>query len=135
MNTENGLRVLTDPAFAEEAGVDLAAQAKGLGIDFVLAWYEPESAILAHIIGRELGRQVVSAEDSEGLIELLEPAPAGGRGLLVADSFTGINSVRALIGAIANAGSSIAGIAVLARTNAIDEAGAELPVFAVGNGQ
>lgn len=133
MTLNNGLRVLTDPAFAEKVGLDLADQAGELGVDFVAAWYEPESAILAHIVARALGTAVVSSESSEGLIELLEPVAAGGRGLLVADSLNGTNSVRALIGAIANAGSSIVGIAVLARSTALDEAGSDLPVFAVSD--
>lgn len=133
MTLNNGLRILTDPAFAEKSGLDLAAQAEELGVDFVAAWYEPESAILAHIVARALGTAVVSAENSEGIIELLEPVAAGGHGLLVANSFNRTNSVRGLIGAIANAGSTVAGIAVLTRSAALDEAEADLPVFAVSD--
>lgn len=132
---DNRLRILTDPEFAEATGKDLAARSGALGVDFVVAWYEPESVILAHIVARELRIPVVSAEDSEGLIGLLAPPAAGGRGLIVADSFSGTRSVRAIIGAIANAGSEVAGVAVLDSSSALAGIDPELPVVAAGRGE
>lgn len=59
----------TDPAVAERAGIGLADRLAEVGTPLVVCWYGPEDAVLAHVVGRQLGTRVHYLTDVEGILE------------------------------------------------------------------
>lgn len=103
---DGSLNFLADPGATETVGCWLAEQLLPYEPDSVLIWDDPQTAVLAHIVARELGCATVMAVQWEGLVKLLS-APAGVRGVLLAASFPTDNSFNALIGVARSSGMSV----------------------------
>jgi adenine/guanine phosphoribosyltransferase-like PRPP-binding protein len=89
----NGLQ---DPSGAERLGVLLAERARGVRPDLVVVWEDVEDAILAFIVGRELGIPVIRVVNADGLAESTREFPPHSRAVLVGDVFTSVQTVGAV---------------------------------------
>lgn len=121
--------VLADPAATELAATELAAHAAQLDPACLVIWDEPQSAVPAHVVGRELGCGVVRAYEHEGLVVLIDPVARDARALVLAASFETTQSLQALIGVAVNRGLNVVGVAVLDATPAVTEFDSPLPVL------
>ncbi|GAA3228991.1 hypothetical protein [Nonomuraea helvata] len=107
------LNLLGDAHAAETLGRWFAAQARTYGAEIVVIWDEPQAAVLAHVVAREMNCGVVRVLSEEGLVELVDTPAGGEHGLLLADSFDSENAVRSLIGVSERAGITPAVIAAI----------------------
>lgn len=124
-----GINVLADPQATEAAGRRIAEQAVALHPGCVVIWDDPQSAVLAHIVSRELGCSTARAFEYEGLIDLIDVPEKGTRGLLVAESFATTMSVQALVGVARNQGITVVGIAALIHSEALGSAEESMPII------
>lgn len=58
------------PAVAEVVGQSLATALRPFAPDTVVLWSEPRTAVLGHIVARELGAKVIYAYSDEGILSL-----------------------------------------------------------------
>lgn len=88
---------IRDPHGAEQLAVELARRCQDHRPTCLVIWERPHDLILAHCVAREMGVAAVRTYDSDGLVGLEGDFPAaGGRVLLLADTFTSAESVRAM---------------------------------------
>jgi len=58
------------PALAEAVGQSLATALRPFTPDTVVLWNEPRTAVLGHVVARELGAEVIYAYSDEGILSL-----------------------------------------------------------------
>lgn len=64
--------VPTDPAVIERAGIAMADRLVEVGTPLVVCWYGPEDAVLAHVVGRQLGTRVHYLTDVDGILKVVD---------------------------------------------------------------
>jgi len=117
---------LSDPDGAERLGLAVAERVRGRGANVVVIWEEPEDAVLAHIVARELGVRTVRTWNEEGLVGHAGTLPDTPRALLLADAFRDVEPLLAMKAFVEQQGGSVVAAGVLVTTGAEDEAGLEL---------
>jgi hypothetical protein len=127
------INVLRNARATENLGTWLAEQVQRShgDVDDVVVWDAPGSAVLAHVVSRELGARVVRAYEIEGLVELADSTDVGRRTLALADHFPTENSVNALVGVARNAGLDVVAVAAAVSSAALSSAG--LPIVVAGS--
>jgi hypothetical protein len=118
------LNLLSDPAAAEVVGRWMADEARAYRPDLVVVWDEPQAAVLAHIVAREVGCAVVRAVVTEGLVVLIDAPRTARRAILVAGEFTAENSLSALLGVVESHGLEAVAAAVAVGGESPDNAAA-----------
>jgi hypothetical protein len=91
----------------------------------VIAWEDPEDAVLAHVVARELGVRALRAWNADGLVDQSSALNADDRAVLVLDALRDPAAVRAVRGIVERDGAQLAGTAVLALTDQLSELGDE----------
>jgi adenine/guanine phosphoribosyltransferase-like PRPP-binding protein len=116
---------LLDPAGTERLGALLAERVRSLDPTVVIAWEDPEDAVLAHVVARELGVRALRAWNADGLVDQSSALNADDRAVLVLDALRDPAAVRAVRGIVERDGAQLAGTAVLALTDQLSELGDE----------
>ncbi|MET9303680.1 hypothetical protein AB0893_17630 [Micromonospora aurantiaca] len=131
------LNLLTDPSAAEVVGRWIADEVRQYEPTVVAVWDDPQAAVLAHIVAREVGCVVVRVIETEGLVRLVDAPLAVGRVALLADRFTAENSLGALLGVVENHGLTTVAVAAVVDSEPLDHAVAEgrYPVIAPSRGR
>lgn len=117
--------LVTDPKAATTVGGRLDARLGDCPFDQIVVWNEPESAVLAHVIGGRRGVPVARATEIEGLVELIDPLSPGGQKLVLARAFSREGAWRALVSLVSRAGAHVAAVAAIDRTAVLDLAAAD----------
>jgi hypothetical protein len=105
---------IRDPHGAEQLAVELARRCQAQRPTCLLIWERPHDLILAHCVAREMGVTAVRAYDSDGLVGFEGDFPAaGGRVLLLADTFSSAESVRAMRAVAEQQGQEVVAAAAL----------------------
>lgn len=129
--------LVTDPRAAIAIGARLDAGLGECRFDRVVIWNEPDSAVLAHLVGSARDVPVVRATQIEGLVELVDPIGSGDRALLLAPAFAHEGSWRALASLVSRAGAEVAALAAIDPTPALGaarKAGEHVVVLDAGGG-
>ncbi|MGW6659692.1 hypothetical protein [Rhodococcus sp. NPDC055024] len=71
------------PAAVEALGRALARELRSYRVDAVVLWSDPSTAVLAHVVAREVGADVVYAYSDKGILSLSRPVANGARAVLV----------------------------------------------------
>ncbi|MQA82806.1 MAG: hypothetical protein GEV10_30860 [Streptosporangiales bacterium] len=120
---ERGAAAMTDPARTERMGTAIATEVAALDASTVVCWDVSEDAVLAHVVARELGVDLVRAVEIEGIVALLQPIVDGARVVLVAETFRARTGLAGLSGVVTHAGGVV--VAVGAATGVVEAAGTE----------
>ncbi|MQA02478.1 MAG: hypothetical protein GEV07_07065 [Streptosporangiales bacterium] len=102
---------LSDPARTERVGAVLAAAMAELDVTVVVCWDTSEDTVLGHVVARELGAELVLAEEIEGIVSLLQPLPADARVALVAEEFRAHTGLAGLSGVVKHAAGELVAVA------------------------
>lgn len=116
------LSIVNDPAATDTAGRALAAAVseEAGAADVLAAWDDPGSAVLAHVVAREMGIRVVRASDVEGILELDTHLPAGKTVVLLADVFRSEGALTGLASLVLHRGGRVIAVAALYGTPSLD---------------
>ena len=71
------------PAVTEALGYAMAQRVKDIGVDTVVFWSDPHTAVLAHVVARELDANLIYAYADHGILSLSSQPPAGAHAMLV----------------------------------------------------
>jgi hypothetical protein len=93
--------------------------------DAIVVWDDPESAVLAHVIGASRGVPILRVVAVGGLVELIDAMEPHGPKLLLAPSFATEGSWRALSTLVTRAGATVSALAAVVTTPATATAQAE----------
>lgn len=116
-------RITAEPRFADRVARELDAELSKHDIDDIaeiLIWDDPESAVLAHVIGLARGVRVLRATEVQGLVEAVDGPSQGARVLLLAPAFRTDGAWRALATIVETAGAAVAAVATIEQTAALN---------------
>ncbi|WP_460835760.1 hypothetical protein [Nocardioides hungaricus] len=111
-----------EPRRARRLGEALLARLGDTAIEEILIWDDPDSAVLAHVVGAARDVPVVRAQELEGLVEAVDEQTAGTRVLVLAPQFRTTGSWRALTSLVELHQGRIAAIGAIADSPALAEA-------------
>jgi hypothetical protein len=114
------INVLSEPAAAERAGVELAGGLARENVQVVLSWDESEDAVLAHVIAREVGARTVQVFNSGGILFLTDVINSGERVVLVGDAFRSSNALLGPIGLVHGTDAEVAVVAAIKSTEHLE---------------
>ncbi len=114
---------LLDPGGAERLGILLAERAREAHPDLVMVWEDVEDAVLAFVVGRELGVPVIRVVNADGLAESTGEFPPNPKAVLVGDAFTVAQAVAAVSALLDQHGGELA-----AAVSLVDVGARGLPV-------
>lgn len=107
------------PAAVEIVGSALAEQLKAKDATAVVVRDDIDDAVLAHVVGRELGVDIIRVYEEEGLLTLApEPAP-GTRAVLLANHWDAPARLQALRLLLAHHQTSLVAVAALVSSDAL----------------
>lgn len=121
------------PQVQERLGAELARLIKPLHPDVIAYWRSQEAAVLAHIVARSLGIDVLAAHEDLGRLEWARTPEPGTAAVLADLAWNDYPGPDALARMITNAGCKIAGAAtVLADARGDQDLGVEVHVLENG---
>ena len=101
---------LQSPAVAEALGRGLAASLTSAAPDTVVVWDQVESAVLGHVVARELRADLVYAFSVEGSLGISGTLAPGSRAVAVSYDWTELHGLDALVRFTQSQGALVAGI-------------------------
>lgn len=107
---EHEITSLQTPAVAEILGKELANVMADSAPDTVLVWDQVESAVLGHVVARELGADLIYAFSIEGSLGLSGVLAAGTKAVVVSYDWTELHGLDALVRFAQTQGAVVAGI-------------------------
>ncbi|WP_329238089.1 hypothetical protein OG417_35205 [Actinoallomurus sp. NBC_01490] len=102
---------LRDPKRTERVGAALAERLRPHEPAFVVCWDTSEDVVLAHVVARELGADLLLANEIEGIVALEYALPDGATVVLVAESLDSPTAVAGLAGVVDHAKARVAAVA------------------------
>jgi hypothetical protein len=111
-STEEALHItsLQSPAVAEALGRGLAASLTSASPDTVVVWDQVESAVLGHVVARELHADLVYAFSVEGSLGISGTLAPGSRAVVVSYDWTELHGLDALVRFTQSQGAVVSGI-------------------------
>lgn len=109
------LTSLQSPEVAEILGRRLAAAFNAGNVDSVVVWDQVESAVLGHVVARELHADLVYAYSVEGALGVSAALETGSRVVLVSYDWSEDPGVDALAAFVGSRGLEVAGIGSVVR--------------------
>lgn len=100
---------LQTPAVAEILGKELA-KVIATDPDTVIVWDQVESAVLGHVVARELGADLIYAFSVEGSLGLSRALAGASRAVVISYDWTELHGVDALIRFVQSQGAVVTGI-------------------------
>lgn len=114
--------LLASAVAAESVATSIAQQLKANGIQTIVTWDTPNTAVLAHIVSRELSCATALAHEQEGIVELTGCSfNEHDRTLVMSDEFETPNSLHALTGIAESRSLTVVAIAAILGTTPLDE--------------
>ena len=101
---------LQTPGVAEILGKELAEALAPTSPDTVLVWDQVESAVLGHVVARELDADLIYAYSVEGSLGLSGELTAGSRTVVVSYDWTEAHGLGALVSFAQSQGAEVSGI-------------------------
>lgn len=101
---------LQTPAVAEILGKELATVITAANPDTVIVWDQVESAVLGHVVARELGADLGYAFSVEGSLGLSGHLAGGSRAVVVSYDWTELHGLDALVRFVQSQGAVVTGI-------------------------
>jgi hypothetical protein len=101
---------LQTPAVAEVLGRELAQTMAAAESDTVIVWDQVESAVLGHVVARELDADLVYAFAVEGSLGLSGPLTTGSRAVVVSYDWTELHGLDGLVRFAQSQGAVVTGI-------------------------
>ncbi len=114
---------LQTPGVAEVLGKELARVLAPSAPDTVLVWDQVESAVLGHVVARELGADLIYAFSVEGSLGHSGDLAQSTRTLLVSYDWTELHGVDALVRFAQSQGADVVGIGSVVATPATEGLG------------
>ncbi len=113
--------LLASAPAAESVATSLARQLLDSGIQTIVTWDDPNTAVLAHIVSRELSCSTRLAHEQEGIVELAGHPTEHRRALVIGDQFETLSSLQALIGVAESRGLSVIAVAAILGSGPLDD--------------
>lgn len=113
--------LLANAVAAESVATSIARHLGGNDIQTIVTWDTPNTAVLAHIVSRELSCATASAHEQEGIVELTGSFNERDRAVVMSDQFETLNSLRALTGIAESRGMTVVAIAAILGTPPLDD--------------
>ncbi|MEU5852266.1 hypothetical protein [Saccharopolyspora shandongensis] len=101
---------LHDPAVPEVLGTRLATELRRFQPQTVVLWSDLATAVLGHVVARELGAQVVYAFADEGVLTLEGTMSAGEQVALIGYDWPTRPGLDALVRLVRNSGAVVAAV-------------------------
>jgi hypothetical protein len=120
---------LDSPAVPETLGRALAEQLRRYRPDAVVFWCTPEAAVLAHVVARELGADVLAADEDQGRLTLDRRPTAGATVVAVDVEWVDRPGLFPLVRTVVGAGAQVVAAAAVLHTEADEAAGVPLHVL------
>lgn len=117
------------PVVAETLGHALAARLRPLALTGIAYWSEPGTAVLAHVVARELDAALVPVVADEGRIYIGELARAGARLAVVDEDWSHHPGIAVLVRALSSHGAEVPAVATALAPSASPDLGATVHVL------
>lgn len=101
---------LQTPAVAEILGKQLAKVVTAANPDTVIVWDQVESAVLGHVVARELGADLIYAFSVEGSLGLSGHLTEGSRAVVISYDWTELHGLNAMVRFVQSQGAAVTGI-------------------------
>jgi hypothetical protein len=101
---------LQTPAVAEILGKQLAKVVTAANPDTVIVWDQVESAVLGHVVARELGADLIYAFSVEGSLGLSGHLTEGSRAVVISYDWTELHGLDAMVRFVQSQGAAVTGI-------------------------
>jgi hypothetical protein len=113
------INFLADPAATEVIARLVAEQLSALDVDCLVIRDGTQSAVLAHVVARNLGCSTLRVCEIEGLVEFMDEPMAEARTAVIGARFPTENSLGALVGRARHSGLYVAAIVAVTSSPAL----------------
>jgi hypothetical protein len=117
--SDGSVNFLADPRATELIARKLSDLLVDLALDCLVIRDDPQPAVLAHIVARNLGCATMRVYEAEGLVELLDEPTPGARAAVIGERFPTENSLSALIGRARHSGLAVVAIVAVTSSPAL----------------